>query len=209
MTAALIFVAVLLLIGVTLRLSFDIFRWLYIPASVIAGLVGLFFVQTTLGLGLDPSADDFQPAPLVQQVDSWRATLKAWPKFLIAVVFAGMLLERKPSPVRESVSRVGRQGLMVWIIVLGQTAVGLLATWWFIQPYHKVPNSVGMLIETGFAGGHGTAAAMGRVYASEGIDFASGADLGILMATGGLIYGVVTGILWINIGLRRGWVPAV
>lgn len=194
--SALLFVTVLLLAGVILRLQFRVFHWLYIPASVIAGGIGLLVVQ---GIG-------YYPENVQTSLTEITGTLREWPKVLIAFVFAGMLLERKPSPMRDSVGQVGRQGLMVWIIVLGQTAVGLVATWLLIKPYFDVPNSIGMLIETGFAGGHSTAAAMGKVYASEGIDFPSGMDLGTLMATGGLVYGVVTGIFWINLAVRRGWV---
>ncbi len=214
MTAAIFFVAVLLLIGVCLRLRFAIFRWLYIPASVLAGLIGLLIVHAVLafckadeGLLTVRKGSDVAAAA-ESSLTSWLASLETWPSFLIAVVFAGMLLEHKPAPFKDSISQVGRQGLMVWIIVLGQTAVGLLVTWLLIQPFYDVPNSLGMLIETGFAGGHGTAAAMGKVFASEGIGFNSGLDLGILMATGGLVYGVVTGILWINIGVRMGWVDS-
>ena len=95
---------------------------------------------------------------------------------------------------------------MVWIIVLGQTGIGLLATWLLVQPFYDVPNSFGMLIETGFAGGHGTAAAMGEVFKHPTIALEGGLDLGILMATCGLVYGVVSGIVWINIGARVGWI---
>ena len=132
--------------------------------------------------------------------------LGSWPGWLIAVVFAGMLLERKPATARQSARRVGQEGLMVWIIVLGQTAIGLLAVWLIVQPFYDVPNSMGMLIETGFAGGHGTAAAMGEVFAHPSVQLESGKDLGMLMATCGLVYGIVSGIFWINIGVRRGWV---
>ena len=189
-----IFIAVLLLIGVLLRLGFPVFRWLFIPASVLAGLLGLLIVQIDLG------------KTVTQYTHEWSTTLGSWPGFLIAVIFAGMLLERKPAPLRQSISRVGRQGLMVWVIVLGETAVGLLATWLFIKPFFDVPNSIGTLIETGFAGGHGTAAAMGEVFAHPTINLTGGLDLGILMATGGLIYGLVSGILWINLAVRSGWI---
>ena len=189
-----IFIAVLLLIGVLLRLGFPVFRWLFIPASVLAGLLGLLIVQIDLG------------KTVTQYTHEWSTTLGSWPGFLIAVIFAGMLLERKPAPLRQSISRVGRQGLMVWVIVLGETAVGLLATWLFIKPFFDVPNSIGTLIETGFAGGHGTAAAMGEVFAHPTINLTGGLDLGILMATCGLIYGLVSGILWINLAVRGGWI---
>ncbi len=193
MVAALLFVAVLLLAGVAIRLRFAIFQWLYIPASVIAGAIGLAVIQISGGVWI--------PA-----TDAWSSTMRSWPGWLIAVVFAGMLLERKPAPIRESLSRVGRQGLMVWVIVLGQTSIGLLATWLLIQPLYDVPNSFGMLIETGFAGGHGTAAAMGQVFSHPSIRLDEGLDLGVLMATCGLVYGVISGIFWINIGARAGWV---
>ncbi len=189
MTSAFLFVAVLLLVGVVLRATVPLIRWLFIPASVIAGVVGMVVIQC----GGDTVAD-------------WSSTLRSWPGWLIAVVFAGMLLERKPASLAQSVSRVGRQGLMVWVIVLGQTALGLLATWTLVQPFYGVPNSFGMLIETGMAGGHGTAAAMGQVFAQPGIDLEEGLDLGVLMATCGLIYGVVSGIVWVNLGVRKGWV---
>ena len=151
---------------------------------------------------------------LAQQVpfsDSWSqslvAILKTWPGWLIAVVFAGMLLDRKPMPPGDGVRRITRQGIMVWVIVLGETAVGLLAVWLLIQPAFDVRNSFGMLIETGFAGGHGTAAAMGEVFAHPSVDVAGGKDLGMLMATFGLVFGIVSGIFWINVGVRLRWIP--
>ena len=201
MTQALVLVAVLLLVGVVLRKVVHVFKWCYIPASVIAGFVGLGLIQIGLQFG---ELSGFS------QIGAWTANVSTvfnkWPGWLIAVVFAGMLLEKKATPAKESARRVGQQGLMVWIIVLGQTAVGLLATWLIVQSFYDTPNSFGMLIETGFAGGHGTAAAMGEVFAHPTVMVENGKDLGMLMATGGLVYGIVTGIFWINVGVRRNWI---
>ena len=212
MTIAFVLVASLLLTGYLLRQSLAFFRWLYIPASVIGGMIGLIIIQ--IALPTENSADQQsmaeQSATVETPLEIWAQTtseiLSGWPGWLIAIVFAGMLLESKSSLGKETARRVGRQGLMVWIIVLGQTAVGLLATWLLIQPFYDVPNSIGMLIETGFAGGHGTAAAMGEVFAHPSINLPSGKDLGMLMATCGLVSGIVTGIAWINLGVRKGWV---
>ena len=199
MTSALLFVAVLLILGVALRQGLSLFRWLYIPASVIAGFLGLMIIQALHAGG----------GALDQWAVSQSGTLSDWPGWLIAIVFAGMLIDRKPMPPGESARRVARQGLMVWVIVLGETAVGLLAVWLLIQGAYDVPNSLGMLIETGFAGGHGTAAAMGEVFAHPKVSLEGGKDLGMLMATFGLVFGIVSGILWINIGIRRNWISAV
>ena len=49
MTAAILFVAVLLLLGTALRIRIPVFQRLYIPASVIAGALGLFAVQLSPG----------------------------------------------------------------------------------------------------------------------------------------------------------------
>ncbi|EMI18384.1 sodium/glutamate symporter [Rhodopirellula maiorica SM1] len=48
---------------------------------------------------------------------------------------------------------------------------------------------------------------MGEVFAHESIALVGGRDLGILMATAGLVYGMISGIGWINLGARRGWFP--
>jgi len=198
MTIAIILTAILLLVGMSLRLALPIFRWLYIPASVIAGFLGLLMVQFVVRT-LD--AESSVTTLISESVPHW----KSWPGPLIAIVFAGMLLERPPTSVGQSLRRAGREGLMVWIIVLGQTTVGLLATWLLIGPMYGVPDAFGMLIETGFAGGHGTAAAMGQVFAMERVGLDSGLDLGVMMATVGLVYGIISGVFWINVGVRRGW----
>ncbi len=201
MSAAIVFVAILLLIGTGLRQSIRGLRLMYIPGSVVAGFLGL----AAVGLSRSMGGEGVQ-----LRVANLTETLAGWPGPLIAVVFATMMLQQPDagSARMEDTSlarRVGRQGLMVWIIVLGETMVGLWATWWLIQPYYDVPNSFGMLIETGFAGGHGTAAAMGQVFASPQVGLPAGLDLGLLMATCGLVYGVVSGILWINLAARLGW----
>ena len=80
MTIAFLFVALLLLVGVVLRQNIPVFRWLYIPASVIAGFAGLAFLIY------------FQQAADGVWADELGAVLSSWPGWLIAVVFAGMLL---------------------------------------------------------------------------------------------------------------------
>jgi ESS family glutamate:Na+ symporter len=187
---ALLYVAALLALGFFLRVKLRLLQVLYIPAAIVAGLLGLLASPSVLGL---------IPEGVI-------AELKTWPGWLIAVVFAGMLLERPGRPFRDSVQLAARQGIMVWIIVLGEITIGVALTWLFIAGPYGVPLSFGQLIEAGFAGGHGTAAAMGEIY--EALGFREGRDLGFFVATVGLIFGIVSGIVYVNIAVRRGWTRA-
>lgn len=187
MVSAFLVAVVLMIVGFILRVTLKPLQWIFVPASIVGGMAGLVIVQFS---GATDSA-------LVNE-------LKSWPGFLIAVVFAGMLLERQGKPLGNSLRTAAREGIVVWCIVLGQTAVGLWCTWLLIQPFYTVPNSFGMLIETGFAGGHGTAAAMTAVYDSVGLK--DGGDLGLFMATIGLVFSVLSGVFYVNLALRLGWV---
>ncbi len=210
MLGAIVFTAGLLVAGVMLRSRFRIFTVARIPASLLAGTIGLIAWQV-----FQRSVSANNNGWVVAFENGAIANLRTWPGWLIAVLFAGMLLSKSPRlpkigeharDVGGGFSPVAREALMVWIIVLGQTVVGLWMVWWWIGPTFNLPASTAMLIETGFAGGHGTAAAMGTVFAHPSIAMDEGLDLGVLMATTGLVYGLVSGILWIEVGVRCGWV---
>ena len=194
MLIALIVVAVALGVGGVLRTHVAPMRRLHLPSSVIAGALLLAVFEGLRGLGMDTAGDV-------------HSQLASWPGVLIAVVFACMLLPGA-DPDRTtagSLSAAAREGLMVWVIVLGQTALGLTLVWLWLGPKLDVPAAFGTLIETGFAGGHGTAAAMGGVFESISPPLASGLDLGIAMATVGLMAGIIAGVGWVNYGIAAGW----
>ncbi|MFQ5648905.1 MAG: sodium/glutamate symporter [bacterium] len=190
METALLWACGLLLVGLVLRVNLKVLQVLYIPAAIIGGIVGL---------AASPSLLDIMPTGVI-------AELKTWPGWLIALIFAGLLLVRSGKSIRDSLREAAREGIVVWIIVVGEITLGLLATWLLLKHFYTLPYSFGQLIEAGFAGGHGTAAAMGSLYQSLG--FEEGADLGFFVATVGLIYGVVSGIVLVNLAVRKGWTRA-
>lgn len=193
-------VAVLLVLGHLIHGRFALFQKIYVPASVLAGIIGLVGFRLIAPL----LSQSVWGEPFAKMTEA----LRGWPAYLIATVFAAMLLQPAAGRRRRTAMRaVLCEGLMVGVIALGQTAVGLLLTWFVIQPFYDVPNSFGMLVETGLAGGHGTAAAMGQVFSTPEIDFPSGLDLGMLMATSGLVWGMISGIFLINLVVRnrRSW----
>ncbi|MEM8735935.1 MAG: sodium/glutamate symporter [Planctomycetota bacterium] len=196
MLVAISLASILLLVGLGLRQCIPALRWCMIPASIVGGFLGLGLIQIEQRIEW----------PLLYSFgDALVAEWSSWPGLLIAVVFACMFLERRPAPLKSSLRPVLGEGLMVWIVVFGQTAVGLLCTWLLIQPFYDVPNSFAVLIETGFAGGHGTASAMGTVFEHPAIDLEGGRDLGLFMATAGLVFSVVSGLVYANIARRQSW----
>lgn len=196
MLTAVLVASVLLLVGFVLRAALKPLQWLFIPASVAGGILGLVVFQSMLAAGGD-AAEVIEPV---------AAEMRGWPGFLIAIVFAGLLLEHPGRSFVESLRGAAVEGVMVWIIVLGEVTLGLLAAWALIAGGADLPPAFGQLIEAGFAGGHGTAAALGEVFANEEVvGFADGAALGFVMATIGLLYSIVSGIALVNIAVRRGW----
>ena len=204
MQTAILVASGLLLFGFVLRAKLRLLQTCYIPASIAGGLAGLGIVQAAMFINRRGNGGGAEPL-------AWLTTdvvgeLRTWPGWLIAVVFAGLLMESPSQGWRSSLRRAGQEGLMVWIIVLGQTAIGLVITWLVLAPLFGVPPTFGVLIETGFAGGHGTAAAMGEILEHK-VSTANRlpADLGQFMATAGLVLSVVTGIGYVNLAVRRGW----
>jgi ESS family glutamate:Na+ symporter len=186
--------AALLLLGWAMVRRVAVLRACFIPPSVAGGLVGLGLIQAT---GAAPRL-----APLGAEL---AASLRGWPAPLLALVFAGLLLERPRRGLRQSARGAALAAITVWVIVLGQIAIGLAATGLIIRPaLHEVPAAFGQILEAGFAGGHGTAAAMGTIF-RDVLGFPAGADLALFVATVGLVYSVVSGIVLVNLGVRRGW----
>jgi len=185
----------LLLIGFVLRACLKILQLLYVPAAVIGGLIGV--VVLTFMSSMESPAISATASDVIGE-------LRTWPGWLISVIFAGLLMERPGKSLRNSLKQAAREGIVVWIIILGEIALGVLATWLVIQRFYDVPGSFGQLIEAGFAGGHGTATALGEVF-RESLNFEQGRDLGLFFATVGLVYGVVSGIVYVNIAVRKGW----
>lgn len=201
MEFAFLFASALLLLGLLLRARVVLFQICFVPAAILGGLVGLLVLQCGVATTNNNVANT---------ATTLVAELRGWPGFLIAVVFAGLFLDKPAKPWARVVGGAARQGNMVWIICLGQLALGLLAVLLVIEPLRLAPYDgsapifFGHLIEAGFVGGHGTSSALGGVY--EKIGFPEAKDLAFFMATVGLIYSVVSGMFFVNLAVRRAWI---
>jgi ESS family glutamate:Na+ symporter len=189
MQTALLLSCALLLIGFALRQTIKPLAALYIPAAVVAGVLGLLLVQ-------------FKLAYAVVSVDDW----KRWRDVLVPIIFAGLLLDRASAKAQAGgdAKAVGQQTIAAWIIILGQLSLGLIVAWLLLKPAFGVPTHFGQLLEVSWAGGYGSSNAWGSQHDRIGV-FPEARDLANFFTTAGLLWGVVSGIAIVNIGIRRGW----
>lgn len=196
-----------MLAGAWLRGKSILLTRYFVPASLVAGALGLIASPEVLGR----LAVQFDPGtPLAQGlVPGWMAN--AWsslPALLINVVFAGLFLGAAIPGPRRIWLLAGPQVAFGQTMAWGQYVVGIALALIVLTPFFNLPYAAGALIEIGFEGGHGTAAGMAEVFSAFG--FEDGLDLALGLATVGVVGAVVIGMMMVNWGARRGIInPAV
>jgi ESS family glutamate:Na+ symporter len=177
----------LLILGKLLRIYIPFLQRIYLPASVIGGLVGLVLLQS---FGHALPAD-------------WSAGWGKIPGFLINIVFAGLFLGTAAGAAGQGIWRkVSEQLCFGQIVAWGQYVVGLGLAILVLTPLFGTPGVFGNLLEICFEGGHGTVGGLAPTFLEFGWE--AGPDLGYTMATCGMILGVVLGMVMVNIAARRG-----
>ena len=134
----------------------------------------------------------------------WTSGWESLPGFLINIVFASLFLGT-PVPNVKKVWRTSGPNLMYGMATAwGQMFVGLFITFIFLKPVFDVNEYFGQTLPIGFAGGHGTAAALHDTFKNVGFD--DGSDISLATATVGLLSSVTVGIVLVNIASKKGWV---
>ena len=178
------FACLALAAGMALYYRVDYLRRYLIQPALIAGL--LLLLLGSQGLSLIGSAN----------YQAWSG----WPGFLISFLFSTLILaapESRESTETKLAGPVFFQGGFVWVLALGQISLGLLVISFF-SPEWAV---AGHIIEIGWMGGHGSAAAL--IAVADDLGQRKAAELAMFSATIGLIYGSVSGMLIINWLKRR------
>lgn len=175
----------LLLIGQFLRAKLKIFQKLLIPPALIAGFLAL--ILGPYGFGILPFSD----------------SLGTYASVLIVLIFAAMPIGDKPSKEALSGPAIGGMFFNITGIAVLQYAVGMFLTVYVLKFFYNLNPGFGLMMATGFYGGHGTAAAVGQAYQALGWDEASA--LGYTTATVGIVGGIILGIIIINWGTRKGY----
>jgi ESS family glutamate:Na+ symporter len=125
------------------------------------------------------------------------------PTVLLTLVFGTLLLGRPLPAIAQLWRPAAAQTLLGLTLGFGQYLVGALAVLLVLGPWLGVNPLMACLIEVGFEGGHGSAAVLGPIYADLG--FREGADLGLAMATVGLLSSTLLGGALVVLAQRRGW----
>lgn len=184
------FASVLILIGQYLRAKVRFFQQFFIPASLIAGFMGLALGNQVLNL-----------VPFTKSIGSY-------PGVLIILVFTIVGLngfsKGKSDTAGAVLKRVTSFQLYRFVIYFIQFAFPIAVTLTLLK--WLVPDinpGFGILMASGFTGGHGTAAAVGKTFADLG--WAEASDIGMTFATIGILSGIFGGLAFIKWGTKKGY----
>jgi glutamate:Na+ symporter, ESS family len=201
---AFVILGLLILVGRFIRQKIGLLQKLFIPSSIVAGLVALLLggealgaIATTLTDAENPLANGLFPAP-IQEV--WAAS----PGVFINVVFAALFLGQPiPSPGRIW-QQAAPQVVLGQVIAWGQYVIGLLVALLILVPFFDMSPISGALIEMSFEGGHGTAAGMAETL--SGLGFEEGGDMALGLATVGIVTAIIAGTALADWARRKGHV---
>jgi len=176
----------LLIFGRKFKLAVQLERF-GLPIAVISGI---------LGISIGPfGAIHFLP----------KETINVWSNFptpLLSLVFATLMMGRPIPNINGLVKPIFNQFLLALSLGFGQFFVGGLVVKYFLPPSMDANPLMGCLIEVGFEGGHGAASIIGESFNKLG--FPNGLDLGLAMATMGLLSSSILGSILIFIGITLG-----
>jgi ESS family glutamate:Na+ symporter len=180
-------ISILLALGFLLREKISFFRRYFIPASLIAGILGLLLGPQVLG---SVSPIHFTYSKYIGQ----------WINFAFCFIFSTSFLGNKVGKLgRDILSTTCIAGSIHMVQIL--VGIGIIAVLGLFTS--SFPMWLGLLPVTGFYGGHGSAGIIGASFGSEGIPDALG--IAMTYATIGMFTAVIGGMFLINYGAKRGW----
>ena len=204
---ALVIIGLLVLIGRFIQQKLVWLQRLYLPESVIAGVIALILGPEVLGTIASSVAGENSLIAQGLFSEPIREVWRQCPGVFINIVFAALFLgESIPKP-REIWQKAAPQVVFGQSLAWGQYVIGIGLTILILVPLFKVNPMVGALIEIAFEGGHGTAAGMEDTFTK--LNFPEGGDLAIGMATIGIVTGIVAGTIIANWGRKKGYIQQV
>lgn len=182
----LFYASLFLFVAQILRKKLKILQNLYIPASLLAGILAMICGKEFTGI-----------VPFSGQAGTYSSVL-------IIPLFAciGLGYKEKKASLKETISRSRDSFFSFCHSELYQyglfIVIGALLCKYFFKDLNP---AAGYLLPSGFNGGHGTATSIGALMEAEGFEGAQG--IGLTFATVGLLFGIIGGVISINIAIRK------
>lgn len=173
----------LLLIGKAIRAKVKPAQMLFLPASIIAGILGLLLGPN--GFGIIPLSDQ----------------IGTYPAILIAIIFASLPLGQTFN-LQAIAGRVGALWSYSQAMYIMMWGAGLLFALGVLGLIWDLPRGFGLMLASGFVGGHGTAAAVGTAF--EGIGWQEAQSLAFTSATVGVVAAILGGLALVKWGASTG-----
>lgn len=183
-------ISVLLVLGQLLRAKIGLLQKFMIPASLIAGSLGLLLGPSGLGY------------------IAFSKQLGVYASILIVVVFAALPLGSKLRGVRGMGRDVGELWNCVSVSALSQYGWAMLFSLFVLGMFWQLHPGFGYILATGFFGGHGTAAAVAQTFQAYGWG-EEAFTLGMTCATIGIVFAIIPGVILNNYAARKGWTRGV
>ncbi len=166
-------------------------RALFIPTAVIGGFLMLFLGPEGVGR-MTGGTGVFSE----QTFTIWTAL----PGLLINVMCASLLLGERLPPLGQVWTISGSHVIAAGVMSGGQFAIAGILTLLVLEPVFGFSSKAGALIEMAFAGGHGTLAGLTPVLIKY--DAAELLEVGLGLATLGMVTGIVIGTMLVNYGIN-------
>jgi ESS family glutamate:Na+ symporter len=194
-------IALLILAGRFVKQKMRWIQMLYLPESVVAGVIALLLGPQVLGA---IATNWFGEEALIANGLFSEPIRTVWaqsPGIFINIVFAALFLgETIPHP-RDIWAKTAPQVVFGQSLAWGQYVIGCLVTLLILIPLFDANPISGALIEIAFEGGHGTAG--GMVDTFQNLGFEEGADLALGLATVGIVTGIIAGTALADWGRRK------
>lgn len=179
------FASLLIFIGQLLRAKVSLVQKSFMPAGMIGGFMGLFLGKQFLNI-----------IPFSGEIGSY-----AW--LLVVLIFASVGIAGIKMNKTEG-ERIGSYFFYRFAVFFLQFCIPIIFVILFVSKIDtRINYGFGLLMASGFLGGHGTAAAVGATFAKLGWPEAT--DLAMTFATAGILTGIFGGLIFIKWAAKKGY----
>lgn len=179
--------SLLLMGGFVLRSYCKPLQRLFLPASVIAGAIGLILGQQVLGV--------------IEIPESFSGFNGILMRIIMTCVVLGI-------SVTASEMKAHMDYALANVFLYGtQMIIGIVIMVLLFPLTPDIPNGWGILGTFAYFGSHGSAGAASAVMEEAGA--AGATSVGMVLATGGLIWSMVVGMWVVNYGVKKGYATFV